>query len=69
MGDEDAAQAIDTNLEGLQLAMEGLPRFVGLEAGVDQGEAITVTEQVDVDMPQLKGHGQLEAEDARRDFH
>src|SRR5919201_2483464 len=69
VGDEDSADAVDWNSNRIQLLIERRPRLVGLQAGIDQGVAVAVTQQKDVDVPELERHGELEAKDARGDFH
>ena len=57
--DEDPVDPIDRNLQCGQFLVQRLPRFFGLKPGIDQGEMVTVAQKIDVDMLQLKRHGEL----------
>jgi hypothetical protein len=69
VGDEDAPDALERDAQLVELFLEDAARLIRLQPGVDQGEAISITNQVDIDVSQLEWHGKLEPVDSVRDLH
>ena len=69
VGDVGRVHPGERDAGGDEALLEGRPRLVGREAGVDEGEAPGVLDGVGVDVPEPgEVGGELEAQDARGDL-
>src|ERR1700682_2860439 len=67
--DQDATDPLNADLHRRELLVQNLPRFFGLQAGIDQRVGVTVAQQEDIDMLELERHGELQPKNARGNFH